>query len=179
MSTTAATWRFTSAERQLLPPPLPPGDPIWPRDVWEDERARKRRVRFGAYFDEVIPLDFVSWRVLLHMVSDRGQREHYASSFPIIAEWTRIARREAEADRPFVDRVLQRLGVNPALPEAEEKRARVERLCRWWRLKTKTHRTIGEDDAKALRMIEAAARRNDDSDDDPERELFQALREGR
>lgn len=57
----------------------------------------------------------------------------------------------------------------------EDERARAERLLRWWKIKTKEHRGLKEDEAKALRMVSEAYRRGDDFDDDPERALFATL----
>ncbi len=136
--------------------------------AWGKERAR--RVRFGVYEDEVLPVDYCSWRVLDHLIRDRGQREHYGSFFQLTFLIRAYTRQLAERERPFVDLVLTQAGV-PLNNEAE--RARAERLLRWWKLKTKEHRTLSTDEAKALRMILAAFRRGDDETEDPEAELAQ------
>jgi len=75
---------------------------------------------------------------------------------------------EAAHEKPFVDLVLTRAGV--AL-DNERERARCERLVRWWKIKTKVHRTLADDEPKALRMILKAFVRGDDVEDDPEYRL--------
>lgn len=134
-------------------------------------RARKRRLPFRCYCDEVVPIDFLSWRVLEHLLRDRAQRADYGDFFRIAFDWWKLAKTEAERERPFIDLVLHRCG---APIEEGPERARCERLMRWWKIKVKEHRTLSADEPKALRMIEAAFRRGDDHDNDPETLLFRA-----
>ncbi len=136
---------------------------------------RTRRVPYRCYNDEILPVDYLSYRVLEHLIRDRGQRADYGSFFTTAFRWWRLAKAEADRTRPFIDLVLSRAGV--ALDD-EQERARCERLVRWWKLKTKENRTIATDDAKALRMIEAAFRRGDDHENDPEAAMMRALRLG-
>lgn len=152
-----------------------PGDEVWKRDEdgWAVPVKREKRVRFRCYNSEVFPIDFVSWRVLEHLIRDRGQREHYGDFFRTAFDWWRIAKAQAERERPFVDLVLRRVGADL---DDDAARARVERLVRWWKLKVKEHRTIDADDAKALRMIEQAWQRGEDWTDDPEARLYAAMR---
>jgi hypothetical protein len=146
-----------------------PDDSVYVRsEDWRGEwsrKARTRRVRFGVHRDEMIPLDFLSWRVLEHLIYDRNQRSSYASFFKMAFFYWRMKKKEAEREKPFVDLVLTRADVGL---DNEDERARCERLVRWWKLKTKTHRELGTDEAKALRMIEKAFRNGDDHDNDPE-----------
>lgn len=127
-----------------------------------------RRVRFMAFTDELIPIDFLSWRVLEHLIRDRGQRDEYGSFFRLAFDWWKLSRAEAEREKPFVDLVLRAAGVDPA---DDASRARCERLVRWWKIKTQMHRTLAEDEAKAFRMVSAAFVRGDDHTEDPEHDL--------
>lgn len=77
-----------------------------------------------------------------------------------------------ERERPFVALVLQQQ-TSVAAP-TETDLARVERLVRWWKMKTKENRDIDGDSAKALRMIVRAFDAGEDYDNDPERLLFGA-----
>ena len=131
-----------------------------PVEAW---RPRERRVRFTCYVNEIVPIDFVSWRVVEHLLNDRSQRASYHDFFLTLFRWWQIRKAETERERPFVDLVLERAGAG-----TENDRARCERLVRWWKLKTKEHRSLGTDEPKALRMIEAAFRRGDDHENDPE-----------
>ena len=145
-----------------------PDETIW--TSWEGKK-RTRRARFCCYTDEVWPVDFVSLRVVEHLLADRSQREHYHRFFHIFSRWHSIKREEAALERPFVNLVLSRAGHDPR-SATEATRARAERVLRWWKLKTKTHRTLDTDEAKALRMVLKAFQRGDDFPDDPEKELY-------
>ena len=123
---------------------------------------RRRRVGFLCYAEELLPFDYVSGRVLDHLLADRGQRASYSSFFGKIVRWRARRAKEEAQERPFIDLALHRAGLG------EEDRARAERVLRWWKLRTRVNRSIGKDEAKALRMVEAALRRGDDHPDDPE-----------
>lgn len=136
---------------------------------WYDPQKRQKRVRWGAFSNELVPIDFISWRVLEYLLKDRNSRHEYGEFFGTAFHWWKQFKEESERERPFVDLVLVQAGADPT----EENRARCERLVRWWKLKTKEHRTLGTDEAKALRMIVKAFKRGDDHDNDPEALLFQ------
>lgn len=163
-------WRAPSRGKyQLL---YLPDDNVYAGGSWWQDgtyQKRQKRVRWGCYADEILPVDFISWRVLEYMLKDRNSREDYGEFFVPAFRWWKQKKAEAEREGPFVNLVLVQAGADPT----EENRARVERLVRWWKLKTQTHRTLGDDEAKALRMIVKAFTRGDDHDNDPERLLFQ------
>lgn len=154
-----------------------PKDTIYRGNRDFDGGERKRRVAFRSYREELLPIDLVSWRVLDHLLRDRGQREHYEHMFRRVLAYRAFAKAETERERPFVDLVLGKvLGTEGLSDELE--RARCERLIRWWKLKTKENRSLGSDEAKALRMIEAAFAKGQDFDDDPEKGLSEARMAG-
>lgn len=130
---------------------------------------RQRRVRFRCFSDEVLPMDFMSWRVLEHLLRDRNSRPYYGEFFTTAFHWWKQKRAEAERERPFVDLVLTQAGVDLG---NEGERARCERLVRWWKMKVQEHRTLSTDEAKALRMVLQAFKRGEDHENDPERLLF-------
>jgi hypothetical protein len=135
-------------------------------DVWTDwqtgSKKREKRVRFQCWPSELWPVDFIGWRVVRSLVENRAEREHYAESFPMIARWYRLKKAEQEREQPFVDLVLRRADCT------EDDRPRAERILAWWKRKTKTHRALGVDEAKALRMCVHALSRGDDPEDAPE-----------
>jgi len=137
-----------------------------------EPQYRKNRLTFGAYDSEVLPFDLLSWRVIEHLLKNRSQREFYVDFFQPMFHWHQLKKTETEAERPFIDLVLSQNGVNPLDPNSEPERARAERLVRWWKLKVQEHRTIGTDEAKALRMIGKAFKSGQDHDEDPEKALF-------
>lgn len=130
---------------------------------------RKRRVSFSAYSDEVLPVDFMSWRVIEHLLRDRNSRVDYGNFFVPAFNWWKSRKAELEREKPFVDLVLTQAGVDLG---NEGERARAERLVRWWKMKTQEHRTLATDESKALRMVLQAFVRGDDHENDPERLLF-------
>jgi hypothetical protein len=142
-----------------------PKDKVYNDDGW-GSHPRKNRVRWSAYSDELIPVDVISWRVLEHLIRDRNNRGQYGSFFLTAFRWWARKKKEQEREKPFVDLVLAQGGAS-----SDADRARCERLLRWWKMKTKTHRTLGEDEPKALRMILKAFLRGDDHDNDPETAL--------
>lgn len=137
------------------------------KEHWADER-RKTRLRFGVYSDEILPIDFMSWRVMDHLIRDRGQREKYGGFFPVAILLRRYLMEQAQVEKPFIDLVLTQSGVSL---DDDKERARAERLLRWWKHKVKEHRTVWTDDAKALRMVGLAFTRGRDYDDDPEMDI--------
>lgn len=136
-----------------------------PNRRWEWVPERTRRIRFAVYSDEVTPVDYVSRRIVEHILHDRNQRESYVDSFPVIAAWLRFIRAEEERERPFISLALAQAGLT------EKDRPRVERLVRWWKLRTQANRALAVDEAKALRMIVGALQRGQDNEDDPEFKL--------
>lgn len=146
-----------------------PGKPGWVYPTKHSYRERTRRIRFLTSASEVWPVDFISWRVLEHLMLDREKRAHYGSFMGVAWRWMRNKRRETEMERPFVDLVLKSCRVSTG---DEPERARVERLVRWWKTKTKEHRSLTQDSDKAFRMVKKAYENGNDYDNDPEILLF-------
>ena len=148
----------------------------WP----EEDTPRTKRVRFDCYESEIVPIDFVSARVHEHLISDPNQRVRYGYFATDAWRWYKLLAQQRIVEKPFIDLVLKESGF---LQTNEPQRARAERLLRWWKMKTKTHRDLGEDEPKALRMVVRAMRKGEDLHDDPERALFgyhvQALAPGK
>ena len=82
----------------------------------------------------VVPVDVISWRVLEHLIRDRNHRADYSSFFLTAFRWWARRKEEQAREKPFIDLVLAQADAS------EGERARCERLLRWWKLKTKTHR---------------------------------------
>jgi hypothetical protein len=140
----------------------------WVRDGHWDRVASTRRLRYGIHRDEAIPFDLVSWRVLEHLLLDRTKRQAIGSALGTLWHWWARWKAEAEKEAPFVDLVLRQAGAE----DTTANRARVERLVRWWKMKTKANRNLSDDEPKALRMILKAYEKGQDFDNDPETLLF-------
>lgn len=149
----------------------PPAERFWDPETGE-ARPRKNRVTFGVYSDEVLPYDFLSWRVVRHLLMSRADRENYTQFFQVFGHWYKLKKAEVEREKPFVDLVL-RTALGREATEVE--RARCERLVRWWKIKTKETRDLGADEPKAFRMILAAWNRGEDFDNDPEKLLMEVV----
>lgn len=149
----------------------PPAERFWDPETGE-ARPRKNRVTFGIYASEVLPYDFLSWRVIRHLLMSRAERENYSSFFKVFGYWYKLKRAETAREKPFVDLVLRTVLGREA---TEAERARCERLVRWWKIKTKEARDLGADEPKAFRMIVAAWERGEDFDNDPEKLLMEVL----
>ena len=163
----ATSWRGHDFKFKYLP-----DDDVWDPKAnggWGEYLPRTRRVSFGCYSDELLPIDFMSWRVLEHLLRDRASRPHYRQFFRAAFSFWKDLKARSERERPFIDLVLVKAGVEL---DNEQERARAERVLRWWKLKTKEHRTLGTDEAKALRMVSKAFEKGEDFENDPERLLF-------
>ena len=150
-----------------------PDEKVYVGDSWGyggHSQKRQKRVRFGCYDDEVLPIDMISWRILEHLLKDRNSRADYGKFFLPAFHFWQQKKAETAQEKPFVDLALTQCGVDL---DNDSERARCERLVRWWKMKTTEHRVINDDDAKALRMISKAFRKGEDHDNDPERLLFQ------
>ena len=150
-----------------------PYDDIYEKvDKWGsrvyDPHERQKRVRFRAYEGEIVPIDAISTRYLDYLINDRSQRENYTSSFMMLRHWKRIRDAEEAHEAPFVDLVLSQAGLDSRDPANTAELQRCRRLVRWWKLKTKVGRTLEADEPKALRMVLAAFKRDQDYDGDPE-----------
>lgn len=155
-----------------------PGDQIWVGESWGyggNQQRRQKRVRFNCRRSELWPAELISWRVVEHLIQDRSQRRHYEGFFVVFSRWRKYYLEQRERERPFVDAVLQQVGFADPRLSPVAARARVERLLRWWKMKTKRHRPLGEDEDKAVRMVLKGYRRGEESGDDPERDLFRSL----
>jgi len=148
-----------------------PREEIWNKDSWESQ-LRKRRVSFRCYGDEMVALDFISWKVLSYFLNNRNERASYADSLPTLWHWAKLRVQEDSREEPFVMLVLSQAGLLPQDPSWEDEKDRVRRLIRWWKLKTKAGRSLSQDEPKALRMILKAFKNGQDWEEDPEMHLL-------
>jgi hypothetical protein len=102
--------------------------------------------------------DVTPERLRYHLGS-RLDREHYGFMFPAIKAAIAALEEEAATEAPFC--LLLTGLISRSVPETtvEEAQAWVPDLVRWWKLKNRHHRALSKDDAKAVRMIVAEAKR--------------------
>jgi hypothetical protein len=118
-----------------------------------------RRWPFAVYESEIFPLDLMDWRVVESVIRNSILHENPLDERDLQLLWSyyKVLRAEAAREAPFIDLVLVQAGLD------ESQRPRVERLLRWWKLKTQAHRSLTKrDEALALRMVLQALKRGAD-----------------
>ena len=132
----------------------------WGRRYW-DYHTRKRRLRLTIYRQDefVLNYDAVSLEDIEYYLSSRIHRGDYVEMMPLLFDLRDLRLQELEWERGFVSLLATRTGA----PEAD-----IWGAVEWWKHKVKVIRPLTEDDAKALRMIEARIRRQ--ALNEPERE---------
>ena len=127
-----------------------PGDTPWRRD-WEDTSARKRRVAFKFYDDEVLNFDLIDLQDLEFYVHNRVDREHYGQMLGILYLLRDIRSKELDHERALVTLLVDQKKVGEQV---------VWDAVRWWKLKNRWKRPVSQDDSKAYRMVKQWIHRN-------------------
>jgi hypothetical protein len=104
--------------------------------------------------DFIINIDSVTVDDIEFYIRSRTNRHHYLNMIPLLKAALAIKKKEAEEEAPFRQLLI---GVitgkhNVSLARAERS---VDALIKWWKFKTREHRALLSEDAKALRMIVA------------------------
>lgn len=140
-----------------------PGDTVYGSWGDYDPHTRKKRLSFVILPDEddfIINYDLCSLEDVNYFLESRFERREYAHIIPSLLALQEQLQKELEWEKHFVrltvDQVQQELNITqPAKIEAV-----VWEVLRWWKIeKVKWRRPITKDDAKALRMIKAEAKR--------------------
>jgi len=120
----------------------------WYRSV----RERRNRVSFILRRNDpfVLNYDAISLEDVEWFIDCRYEREKYLDMIPVLWEIRDRRLAELEWEKDFVKLVAGRTGAAEGL---------VWEVVEWWKTKNIWKRPIMEDDAKALRMIEARVRR--------------------
>lgn len=120
--------------------------------TWTEPHERKVRVSFTLYRSDpfLLNYDLLDLPTVEHYLASRIERQAYLHMIPVLWGMRRARRQELEWERHFVTLVAQRLDCAEDLVWA---------AVEWWKNKVIWKRPITQDDAKALRMIEARLRR--------------------
>ncbi len=130
---------------------------IWTRNRWTGRHTEKAPSKRASYqldrsdsfwlnFDLADPAD------MRFYLQDRINRHHYAEMFPVLKAALAAKAKEAEEEAPF-RRLLANEIFKLGLCSMQESEEQTALLVSWWKFKTRTHRALLSDDAKALRMI--------------------------
>jgi hypothetical protein len=131
-----------------------PGDTIyagWGR-YEDEEHTRKKRISFVIKPEDwwVLRYDGLALDEVEFYIQSRVERNHYTNILPALYHVRAELKKEREWEAHFVSLVAQRNDCG----EAD-----VWRLVEWWKTKNKWKRPLRQDDAKALRMVEAWLKR--------------------
>jgi len=121
-----------------------PGDHVWRRRDWHDDRPRLRSIGFHFLMDEVLNYDQMDLADIEFYIHCRTEREHYLDMLPLLYELRKQRLAEIEHEKGLVVMLSQKLDV------AEQV---VWDAIGWWKYKCRWKRSVASDDAKALRMI--------------------------
>lgn len=112
-----------------------------------DPHPRKNRVGFRLRASDsfVLNYDGISLEDVEYYIGDRLERQGYLDMLPVLYEIRDRRLAEIGHEQHFVNLVAGRLECDPAIVWA---------AVEWWKTKVIWKRTIAEDDAKAMRMIE-------------------------
>jgi hypothetical protein len=116
------------------------------------------RARFTVYPSDtfIINFDGATLEDLQYYLHDRASRSSYLSMIPLLRACIRLKHEEAAAESPFMDLIYNK-GAEQ-LPDLT--RDTVAAICSWWKFKTKEHRPLLADNAKAYKMIMAELQLN-------------------
>jgi len=114
----------------------------------------KRRATFNVckHDEFILNFDDAKEEDIEFYLSDRGNRHHYLSSFPLLRAALRLKREEQAKEKPFIDLLARHAA---AQCEIEESEAR-ERLCvimPWWKQKNRFSRGLTTAEKAAYKQI--------------------------
>jgi hypothetical protein len=123
---------------------------------WGDYRGHQavRRASYLVHKSDgfVINIDAVTVEEIEYYLRSRINRHKYLQLVPLLKAALIVKKQESTEEEPFrkllIGEIAKKYGASFA--EAE---AHVDVLMNWWKFKTREHRALTSDDAKALRMI--------------------------
>jgi hypothetical protein len=112
------------------------------------------RVSFQIYThdDFIVNIDSITIADIEFYIKSRTNRHHYIKMIPLLKAALAIKKTEFEEEAPFRQLLIGEIAKthNVSIARAERN---VDALIKWWKFKTRVHRALISDDAKALRMI--------------------------
>lgn len=126
-----------------------------------DVASRRASFRLDHTDSFFINFDLATVDDCRRYLTDRVNRQHYLSMIPLLERVLELKNREFAEEAPFRQLLAGRIATRHEVAIADAEEA-VDALVSWWKFKTRTHRALSSDDARALRMIvdEFGARRD-------------------
>jgi len=123
---------------------------------WRGRNQKAPRVSYLIYKtdDFIINIDSVTVADIEFYIRSRTNRHHYLNMIPLLKVALAIKKKEAEEEAPFRQLLIGVIAGKHDVSFARAERS-VDALIKWWKFKTREHRALLSEDAKALRMIVA------------------------
>ncbi|MFA5766524.1 MAG: hypothetical protein WC919_01195 [Candidatus Paceibacterota bacterium] len=123
---------------------------------WKGRDQSAPRVSYLIYKadDFIINIDSVTVADIEFYIRSRTNRHHYLNMIPLLKVALAIKKKEAEEEAPFRQLLIGIIAGKHDVSFARAERS-VDALIKWWKFKTREHRALLSEDAKALRMIVA------------------------
>ena len=123
---------------------------------WRGQNPNAPRVSYLIYKDDdfIINIDSVTVADIEFYIRSRTNRHHYINMIPLLKAALAIKKKEAEEEAPFRKLLIGVIAGKHDVSFARAERS-VDTLIKWWKFKTREHRALLSEDAKALRMIVA------------------------
>jgi hypothetical protein len=120
---------------------------------WRGSQAAPR-VSYLIYKadDFIINIDSVTVADIEFYIRSRTNRHHYLNMIPLLKAALAIKKKEADEEAPFRQLLIGVIAGKCDVSFARAERS-VDALIKWWKFKTREHRALLSEDAKALRMI--------------------------
>ena len=114
----------------------------------------KRRATFNLrrHDEFILNFDDAEEEDIEFYLSDRGNRHHYLSSFPLLKATLRLKREEQAKEKPFVD-LLARDAANRCNIEENEARQWLSVIISWWKQKNRFSRGLTTAEKAAYKQI--------------------------
>ncbi|ODU25376.1 MAG: hypothetical protein ABS95_00195 [Verrucomicrobia bacterium SCN 57-15] len=114
----------------------------------------KRRATFNVRKHDEFILNFDDAKEddIEFYLSDRGNRHHYLSSFPLLKAALRLKQEEREREKPFVE-LLARHAADQCKISESEARQRLSVIIPWWKQKNRFSRNLTTAEKAAYKQI--------------------------
>lgn len=135
-----------------------PGGDVWPKNNWEQSHERIRREAWYFSPDHVINYDAITTAELQAYFDDRTLRKDFRNMMPLLKKALLEKKAEEKSEDAFKTLMVTMLmGTRRKTHHADQVRAAVDAAVAWWKEKVIYTRPLSSDDAKAWRMVKAAA----------------------
>lgn len=114
----------------------------------------KRRATFNVckHDEFILNFDDAEDKDIQFYLSDRGNRHHYLSSFPLLKAALRLKQEEQEREKPFVD-LLARQAAQQCGVREDEARQWLSVIIPWWKQKNRFSRNLTTVEKTAYKQI--------------------------